>query len=106
MQVSCFFIAIAIPVYIFLSIRPYTLLFIGQAMYFPLLRLSTIPNGKITIVENLTKDWSRAECIFEIDQGNDIKQALDVIKSVSEEMQNDGLWHDKISVSLYHQPFH
>ncbi|MFM1843466.1 MAG: hypothetical protein RLZZ490_2209, partial [Cyanobacteriota bacterium] len=59
-------------------------------------RLSTIPNGKITIVENLTKDWSRAECIFEIDQSNNIKQALDVIKSVSETMQNDDLWHDKI----------
>lgn len=59
-------------------------------------RLSTIPNGKILIVENLTKDWSRAECIFEIDQANDIKKALDVISSVSEEMQNDDLWHDKI----------
>jgi len=59
-------------------------------------RLSTIPNGRIVIVENLTKDWSRAECIFEIDQANDIEQALNVIKSVSEAMQNDDLWHEKI----------
>jgi small conductance mechanosensitive channel len=59
-------------------------------------RLTTIPNGQILVVENLTKNWSRAECIFEIDQANDIEKALEVIKVVSEDMRHDDLWREKI----------
>ncbi|MFM1843566.1 MAG: hypothetical protein RLZZ490_2309, partial [Cyanobacteriota bacterium] len=47
LQVSCFFLAVAILVYIFPSIRPYTLLFIGQAMYFPLLWIGVTLLDKI-----------------------------------------------------------
>ncbi len=59
-------------------------------------RLSTIPNGQISVVQNLTKDWSRAEFIVEIDQSSDIEKALEVIKIVSEQMREDPLWEDKI----------
>lgn len=59
-------------------------------------RLTTIPNGKITIVENLTKEWSRAEFIVEIDQASDVDRALEVIKLVSEQMRADPLWQEKI----------
>ena len=59
-------------------------------------RLSTIPNGQIFIVENLTKDWSRAEFMVEIDQANDIEAALNVIQQVSEEMRLDKQWSEKI----------
>ncbi|MGK7956734.1 MAG: mechanosensitive ion channel family protein, partial [Crocosphaera sp.] len=59
-------------------------------------RLVTIPNGKISIVENLTKDWSRVEFKIEIAYDADIRNALTVINQVSEEMQNDPIWKDKI----------
>ncbi len=59
-------------------------------------RLVTIPNGKISIVENLTKDWSRVEFKIEIAYDADVRKALNVISEVSEEMQNDPTWKDKI----------
>ncbi len=59
-------------------------------------RLVTIPNGKIFIVENLTKDWSRVEFKIEIAYDSDIRKALNVISEVSEEMQSDPTWKDKI----------
>ncbi|MGK7960742.1 mechanosensitive ion channel family protein [Crocosphaera sp.] len=59
-------------------------------------RLVTIPNGKIFIVENLTKDWSRVEFKIEIAYDADVRKALNVISEVSEEMQNDPTWKDKI----------
>ncbi|ACB52122.1 hypothetical protein cce_2774 [Crocosphaera subtropica ATCC 51142] len=59
-------------------------------------RLVTIPNSKISIVENLTKDWSRVEFKIEIAYDADVRKALNVISQVSEEMQNDPIWKDKI----------
>lgn len=59
-------------------------------------RLVTIPNSKISIVENLTKDWSRVEFKIEIAYDADIRKALDVINQVSEGMQTDPSWQDKI----------
>ena len=59
-------------------------------------RLVTIPNSKISIVENLTKDWSRVEFKIEIAYDADVRKALTVISEVSGEIQNDPLWKDKI----------
>ncbi|MDJ0660028.1 MAG: mechanosensitive ion channel family protein [Crocosphaera sp.] len=59
-------------------------------------RLVTIPNSKISIVENLTKDWSRVEFKIEIAYDADVRKALNVISEVSEEMQNDPTWKDKM----------
>jgi small-conductance mechanosensitive channel len=59
-------------------------------------RLITIPNSKISIVENLTKDWSRVEFKIEIAYDTDVRKALNIISQVSEEMQNDSNWKDKI----------
>ncbi|MEL4896602.1 mechanosensitive ion channel family protein [Crocosphaera sp. Alani8] len=59
-------------------------------------RLVTIPNSKISIVENLTKDWSRVEFKIEIAYDADVRKALNVINEVSEEIQNDPTWKDKI----------
>ncbi|MDJ0600413.1 MAG: mechanosensitive ion channel family protein [Crocosphaera sp.] len=59
-------------------------------------RLVTIPNSKISIVENLTKDWSRVEFKIEIAYEADVRKALNVISEVSEEMQTDPTWKDKI----------
>jgi small-conductance mechanosensitive channel len=59
-------------------------------------RLVTLPNSKISIVENLTKDWSRVEFKIEIAYDADVRKALNVISQVSEEMENDPTWQDKI----------
>lgn len=59
-------------------------------------RLVTIPNSKISIVENLTKDWSRVEFKIEIAYDADIRKALDVINQVSKAMENDPNWKEKI----------
>ncbi|EAZ90557.1 mechanosensitive ion channel family protein [Crocosphaera chwakensis] len=59
-------------------------------------RLVTIPNSKISIVENLTKDWSRVEFKIEIAYDADVRKALSVISEVSEKMQHDLTWKDKI----------
>lgn len=59
-------------------------------------RLITIPNGQISIVENLTKEWSRVDFTIEIACDADIKQALELIRTVAEMMLADPLWQDKI----------
>ncbi|MEM0981055.1 MAG: mechanosensitive ion channel family protein [Cyanobacteria bacterium P01_H01_bin.58] len=59
-------------------------------------RLITVPNGQISIVENLTKDWSRVDFTIEIACDADIKQALELIRAVAEGMLADPLWQDKI----------
>ncbi|MEM8777442.1 MAG: mechanosensitive ion channel family protein [Cyanobacteria bacterium P01_G01_bin.49] len=59
-------------------------------------RLVTIPNSKISIVENLTKDWSRVEFQIKIAYDADIRKALDVINQVSKIMQDDPDWREKI----------
>ncbi|MEO0458811.1 MAG: mechanosensitive ion channel family protein, partial [Cyanobacteria bacterium P01_A01_bin.114] len=59
-------------------------------------RLITIPNGQITTVENLTKDWSRVDFTIEIAYEADIKQALEIIRTVADTLRTDPLWQDKI----------
>jgi small-conductance mechanosensitive channel len=59
-------------------------------------RLLTIPNGKIGIVENLTKEWSRADFQIEIAYDADVKLALEVIRQTAEKMRSDPQWQDKI----------
>lgn len=59
-------------------------------------RLITIPNGTITVVENLSKDWSRVNFAVDIAYNADLDKALDILKQVSQEMVSDPAWRDKI----------
>ncbi|MEO0349322.1 MAG: mechanosensitive ion channel family protein [Cyanobacteria bacterium P01_A01_bin.15] len=59
-------------------------------------RLITIPNGQISTVENLTKEWSRVDFTIEIAYDADIKQALDIIRVVADALRTEPLWQDKI----------
>lgn len=59
-------------------------------------RLITIPNGNIDVVQNLTKEWSRAEVAIEIAYDTDLPRALDTLKTLAEKMQNEPEWEDKI----------
>lgn len=59
-------------------------------------RLITIPNSAITIVQNLSKDWSRVDLTIEIANSVNPDQALAVIRQVSEEMYTSSEWQAKI----------
>ncbi|MGI0489041.1 mechanosensitive ion channel family protein [Pantanalinema rosaneae CENA516] len=59
-------------------------------------RLITIPNSQISIVQNLSKDWSRVDLTIDVSVNSDPDQALDVLKQLAEEMYHDRAWHHKI----------
>ncbi|MBD2035723.1 mechanosensitive ion channel family protein [Leptolyngbya sp. FACHB-321] len=59
-------------------------------------RLITIPNSSITVVENLSKDWSRVDLGITIAYDANVDRAITVVKQVGEDMTNDLAWKDKI----------
>ncbi|GAP99283.1 potassium efflux system KefA protein / small-conductance mechanosensitive channel [Leptolyngbya sp. NIES-2104] len=59
-------------------------------------RLITIPNSSITIVENLSKDWSRVDLAIAISYDADVDQAIHLIEKVGEELSHDPDWESKI----------
>ncbi|MEB3338485.1 MAG: mechanosensitive ion channel family protein [Leptolyngbyaceae bacterium] len=60
-------------------------------------RLITIPNSEISIVENLSKDWSRVDLAITVAYGTDPDHALKVINQLSAEIYSDRNWKSKIS---------
>ncbi|BAZ68025.1 MscS mechanosensitive ion channel [Fischerella sp. NIES-4106] len=59
-------------------------------------RLITIPNSEIKIVANLSSRWSRADLTIPVDYQTDIDEALNLIKKVAIEMDEDAEWQHKI----------
>ncbi|KOP25954.1 mechanosensitive ion channel protein MscS [Hapalosiphon sp. MRB220] len=59
-------------------------------------RLITIPNSEIKIVANLSSRWSRADLTVPVAYQTDIDEALDLIKKVALDMDNDSEWQHKI----------
>jgi small conductance mechanosensitive channel len=55
-------------------------------------RLITVPNGSITVVQNLTKEWSRVDLLIDVDHSADIDKAIAVIERVATEMTEDDKW--------------
>jgi small conductance mechanosensitive channel len=58
--------------------------------------LITIPNGSISVVENLTKNWSRVNFTIEVAYDSDIRKAMQIIKDVGDEMFREPPWHHLI----------
>ena len=58
--------------------------------------LSTISNSSISIVNNLTKDWSRIVFTVEINPEVDIDKALAIVKEIACGMQDDEEWQDSV----------
>ena len=58
--------------------------------------LSTISNSGISIVHNLTKDWSRIIFTIEISPEADLDKALEIVKETACGMQNDEEWKDSV----------
>ena len=59
-------------------------------------RLITVPNSAITIVQNLSKEWSRVDINVSVSHSADINQALSVVGHVASEMSRDPRWKDLI----------
>ncbi|WP_084639607.1 mechanosensitive ion channel family protein [Geitlerinema sp. PCC 9228] len=52
----------------------------------------TIPNGTITMVENLSKEWSRVDLSVEVDFYTNVDRALAVVNQVCEYLYYDRKW--------------
>ncbi|MBW4473504.1 MAG: mechanosensitive ion channel family protein [Stenomitos rutilans HA7619-LM2] len=59
-------------------------------------RLITIPNSSITVVENLSKDWSRVDLGITIAYDANVDRAIAVVKKVGEDMTSDPAWKTRI----------
>jgi small conductance mechanosensitive channel len=59
-------------------------------------RLITIPNSEIKVVANLSSRWSRADLTIPVDYNTDIEKALQLIKDIALEMNQDQQWKRQI----------
>lgn len=55
-------------------------------------RLITVPNGTITVVQNLTKEWSRVDLLIDVDHSANIDEAIALIKQIADDMTCDPQW--------------
>ncbi|MGG6268162.1 mechanosensitive ion channel family protein [Leptolyngbya sp. AN10] len=59
-------------------------------------RLITIPNSSISIVENLSKDWSRVDLAIAISYDANVDRTIELIEKVGAEMSHDPDWESRI----------
>lgn len=59
-------------------------------------QLITVPNSSISVVQNLSKDWSRVDLAITLAYGTNPDYALHVIRRLSEEMYTDPQWNSKM----------
>ncbi|WP_448563334.1 mechanosensitive ion channel family protein [Trichothermofontia sp.] len=59
-------------------------------------RLITVPNSSITIVQNLTKEWSRVDLMITVALDVDLERAQSVIQQVAQEMRSSYPWQTLI----------
>jgi len=55
-------------------------------------QLTSLPNGQIRAIENLTKDWSRVNFTIEVSADEDLRAVLELIGRVAEDMRHDPDW--------------
>ncbi len=58
--------------------------------------LITIPNSSISVVQNLSKEWSRVDLNISVAYESDIDQALAVIDRVAQTLSTDPVWRELI----------
>ncbi|HEY9880420.1 MAG TPA: mechanosensitive ion channel domain-containing protein [Leptolyngbyaceae cyanobacterium] len=59
-------------------------------------QLITIPNGTISVVRNLSKDWSRVDLSIELAYGTNPDHALGVIRRLTQDLYHDPDWQAKM----------
>ncbi|MCP9927870.1 mechanosensitive ion channel family protein [Cyanobium sp. CH-040] len=58
--------------------------------------LTSLPNGQIRAVENLTKDWSRVNFTIEVAPRENLRAVLELIRAVAEDLRRDPDWADQV----------
>jgi small conductance mechanosensitive channel len=58
--------------------------------------LITIPNSTIAQVENMSRNWARADFQIEIAYNTDVDQALKIVRETLDEMSQDPVWQSLI----------
>ncbi|MEY3870240.1 MAG: hypothetical protein RLZZ338_4134 [Cyanobacteriota bacterium] len=58
--------------------------------------LITIPNSRIEVVENKTRDWSQVNLTIQVDYNTDVDKALIVIRETADELYHDLDWKQYI----------
>ena len=58
--------------------------------------LHTVPNGQITIVTNLTRDWTQLPLHISVDYGADSDQVIKLLEKVAEELADDPSYSEMI----------
>ena len=59
-------------------------------------RLITIPNSQISIVENLSKDWSQVDLVVQVAPTVDLAKVLPLLKETASAIANDPQWQQFI----------
>ncbi len=59
-------------------------------------RLITIPNSQITIVENLSKDWSQVDLVVQVAPTVELAKVLPLLKETASAIANDPKWQQFI----------
>lgn len=59
-------------------------------------RLITIPNNAITVVQNLSKEWSRVDLMIDVAHTADLDEAIALTEKVAREMSQDAKWRPLI----------
>jgi small-conductance mechanosensitive channel len=56
--------------------------------------LSTIPNGKIDVVSNLTRDWAQVALHIAVAYTESSDRVMELLKEIAAELRNDPQWKD------------
>lgn len=59
-------------------------------------RLTTVPNGDIRVVHNLTKEWARVDLYIKVSHETNIDLAMQIMQQIAQQMQQEPEWTDII----------
>ncbi|MEL6814943.1 MAG: mechanosensitive ion channel family protein, partial [Cyanobacteria bacterium J06598_3] len=59
-------------------------------------RLITIPNGQISIVQNLSMDWAQVDFSIVVAATEDVREALELLKKIATELSQEAQWQQFI----------
>ena len=62
-------------------------------------QLTVIPNGKISTVINMTKNWSQVNFTIEIAWDNNIEQVMMILQNTADQMYQEEEWQEKMIAS-------
>jgi len=62
-------------------------------------QLIIIPNGKISTVVNMTKNWSQVNFTIEVAWNSELQKTMSILQEVADQMYQEKDWKDKMITS-------